>query len=103
MFATIAIVGAVVLLFTAGLTAWFYEPPVDRPSNAAVQVFDTTAPSGFFLGGHRATAPEAEVPVSMLLAHLEQHIRYEEAAAEAFLDAPERSTLYSQTSSSWVN
>jgi hypothetical protein len=49
-------------------------------------------------------APTAEVvPLDALLLRIEQHIRLEEAAAEAFLHAPDQAALHSRTTSRLVN
>lgn len=105
MLLTIAIVGAAVLLVTVGIAAAAHDPhPLDaqRAQPRAPHVLDQTGPSRFFVD-QPVQATEVDVPVALLLERLEQHIRYEEAAVEAFLHTPERETLYSETSSNWVN
>jgi hypothetical protein len=63
----------------------------------------------FFAGAPVPDAPAevvrtAEaVPVEALLLRIEQHIRLEEAAAEAFLRAPDQAALHSRTTSRLVN
>jgi len=103
MFFTIAIIGAVVLLLAVGVAAFVYEPEEAHPETRVIQVLQQAGPSNFFVDAPIVAPLDNDIPVALLLAHLEQHIRYEDAAVEAFLAAPERKNLYSQTSSSWVN
>ena len=43
--------------------------------------------------------PENDVPVDVLLAQLERHIRLEQAAAESFVQAPTAASLHGRTAS----
>lgn len=67
--------------------------PARRPATAAA------APRFF---AEQATVDPA-VPIEVLLLQLEQHIRLEQAAAEAFLTEPTRQSLHSQTVSPLVH
>jgi hypothetical protein len=67
--------------------------PVRRPAVAA------SAPR-FFVD---PPVVDAAVPIEVLLLQLEQHIRLEQAAAEAFLIAPTRQSLHSRTVSPLVH
>lgn len=58
------------------------------------------APSRFFVDSMQLTPA---VPVEVLLLQLEQHVRLEQAAAEAFLHAPTAQALHSRTMSPLVH
>ncbi len=74
------------------------QPIVELPAMPAAQFFTD-----------RATLPMAArthlppVPVEALLLQLEQHIRLEHAAAEAFLEFPTAQSLHSRTTSPLVH
>ena len=59
------------------------------------------------LPSHRAAAapaiPTQPVPIELLLAQIEDHVRLEQAAAESFLESPTHDLLYSKTPSPFVN
>jgi hypothetical protein len=68
------------------------------------QRFFASAPAA--LPRDEATSKDAEpelVPVEALLLRIEQHIRLEQAAAEAFLHRPTDESLHSRTTSRLVN
>lgn len=96
MTAALAFLGVVVsvVLFAAAARD---RGPVEAPR--AVVAAERTA-TRFF-----ADAPAAPtgVPVDVLLLQLEQHIRLEQAAAEAFLHAPTRQSLHGRTMSPLVH
>ncbi len=80
----------------------------ERPAATRAARRPSAEPRRFFAGD--ATAPAAEaarapeaVPLEALLLRIEQHIRLEEAAAEAFLHAPDEAALRSRTTSRLVN
>jgi hypothetical protein len=60
----------------------------------------TVAPARFFAD----IAPAApHVPIEALLLQIEQHVRLEQAAAEAFINAPTRQSLHCRTMSPLVH
>jgi cbb3-type cytochrome oxidase subunit 3 len=75
------------------------------PAAREPQRFFATAPAA--LPRDEATAKEGAepelVPVEALLLKIEQHIRLEQAAAEAFLHRPTDESLHSRTTSRLVN
>ena len=101
MLLTIGIVGMVVIILGTGffLAARDYEG--ERLEAQPVRLSEQLGQSRFFVT--TAADAEAYIPVELLLSRIEQHIRLEEAAVEQFVHAPERGTLYSQTTSTLVN
>jgi hypothetical protein len=81
-------------MFAAATRGADSVPGPTRPRAAAA-----VAAPRFFV--ERPVAPA--VPIEVLLAQLEQHIRLEQAAAEAFLIAPTRQSLHSRTTSPLVH
>jgi hypothetical protein len=91
-----SLVGVVVCaaLFSAAVRGEAREPVVAHRVPAAI-----AKPGRFFVDA--ATPPP--VPIEALLLQIEQHVRLEQAAAEAFLHAPTRQSLYSRTMSPLVH
>jgi len=46
---------------------------------------------------------QSELPLAALLAQIEDHIRLEQAAAEAFIETPTPTLLQSKTTSTFIN
>lgn len=92
----LALIGVVVsgVLFAAA--AGVNDPGATVTLRAPARV---AAPARFFVD--RATAPP--VPIDVVLLQIEQHVRLEQAAAEAFLHAPTRQSLHSRTMSPLVH
>lgn len=61
------------------------------------------APQFFIDNAEAKPSERARVPVDVLLAQLEQHVRLEQAAAEAFLNGPTTESLHSRTTSPLVH
>jgi len=57
----------------------------------------------FFVADEAKPAVAARVPVEILLAQLEQHVRLEQAAAESFLHLPTTDSLHTRTKSPLMN
>jgi hypothetical protein len=57
----------------------------------------------FFASPAARPAEAPAVPVEVLLSQIEQHVRLEQAAAEAYLDLPTRDSLHSRTASPLLN
>lgn len=82
---------------------------VDRGGATAPARRAAAEPQRFFASATAAETPaspekDAEaVPLEALLLRVEQHIRLEQAAAEAFLHAPTGASLHSRTTSRLVN
>ncbi len=50
-----------------------------------------------------AAAPQPRVPIEVLLAQIERHVRLEQAAAESFIDFPTSESLHCRTMSPLVH
>jgi hypothetical protein len=61
------------------------------------------APSHFFVAQVPQVAPIPRVPIEVLLAQIERHVRLEYAAAESFIDFPSSESLHSRTMSPLVH
>jgi hypothetical protein len=97
----VAVSGA---LFAAATRGESREPFVTlrAPSPAASLRGQRSAATGgrFFAD---TVPPQAPVPIEALLLQIEQHVRLEQAAAEAFLNAPTRQSLHCRTMSPLVH
>ncbi len=101
----LSLLGVVVsgVLFSAATRGEEREPFVTlrAPSPAlAATAHRSLGDGGRFFGDAPAAPP---VPVEALLLQIEQHVRLEQAAAEAFLNAPTRQSLHSRTMSPLVH
>ena len=74
------------------------------PSRARAQSASRALAAGarFFADADAVPAPPP-VPIQALLLQIEQHVRLEQAAAEAFLNAPTRQSLHCRTMSPLVH
>lgn len=91
-------------LFAATLTAVTFLLPFESDAvEAASEVVDPvqTVASQFFLEQAKVAAEGNETPFPMdsVLRQLEEHIRQEQAAAEAFLQLPTAESLHAPTQS----
>lgn len=74
--------------------------PAVQPELPAVKV----APARFFSDPVASSIPlQPEVPIEVLLHQIEDHVRLEQAAAEAFVAFPTQALLHSKTTSPFVN
>lgn len=101
---------AAISLFALGVTCAAFQaamkpeqPELPKPE---CEPKPLTAPRRFFAEG--VTPPVAgvgrpRVPIEVLLAQIENHVRLEQAAAECFLEAPGAVLLHSKTISPFVN
>ena len=98
MLLTIGIIGMVVFVVCCGVFLGLKEP-----ESSEGQSMPAAEQPRFF--AEQATGFEASDPlaVELLLKRLEEHIRTEEAAAEAFLQSPTAENLHVRTDSPWVN
>ena len=107
MAAIMSLLGVAVcaVLFAAATREEGVEASQAAEQRAAVpQRFFASAPAAEALATPAAArAPEELVPVEALLARIEQHIRLEQAAAEAFLHTPTGQSLQSRTTSQLLN
>ena len=72
--------------------------PVVQPALPAVKA----TPARFF--SDRVVPPvPPQVPIEVLLQHIENHVRLEQAAAESFVEFPTHALLHSKTTSPFVN
>ena len=60
-------------------------------------------PSRFFMADVPQDSPMPRVPIEVLLAQIERHVRLEHAAAESFIDFPSSESLHSRTMSPLVH
>jgi hypothetical protein len=103
----LSLVGVVVsgALFSVAVRDEAREPAVARraqaPALAASARRSLGDGGGFFVDVPPAMPPA--IPIDALLLQIEQHVRLEQAAAEAFLHAPTRQSLYSRTMSPLVH
>jgi hypothetical protein len=96
MVLAMSLLGVVVsgVLFSAAARDEAHEPFVTlRAPSPAVSA------STFFVDAPMAPS----VPIEALLLQIEQHVRLEQAAAEAFLHAPTRQSLHCRTMSPLVH
>jgi hypothetical protein len=99
VFASLVVGGGSALLLEAA-TRGAGEPEA-RPEPRPLAV----SPSRFFVASDaRPPEPRAHpIPVEVLVSQIEHHVRLEQAAMEAFLEAPNVQSLHSRTTSSLVN
>ncbi len=102
----LALVGVVVsgALFAAATRGDTREPFVTlrAPSRTIAQPARRALGAGGRFFADDAPAPPP-VPIEALLLQIEQHVRLEQAAAEAFLNAPTRQSLHCRTMSPLVH
>jgi hypothetical protein len=98
LLAALSLLGVVVsaVLFSAAVN---YE---DRHPESRRQDAPALPPPQFF-ADDVAAAIGPRVPIEALLLQLERHVRLEQAAAAAFLDAPTAQSLHSPTMSPLVH
>ena len=97
MFLTVLVLSVVAVLVSAVLfVSATQQPPAGelQPDERLLRV-----PARFFADDRAATAGDV-VPVEALLLQIERHVRLEQAAAEAFCDAPTAEALRMPTVSS---
>jgi hypothetical protein len=64
----------------------------------------TVAPGRFFARQVLPPSqPQTDVPIEVLLAQIEHHVRLEQAAAQSFLESPSRAQLHTKTITPFVN
>lgn len=76
---------------------------VDAPRPAQAARAATAEPARFFAQAVAAPPVAPAVPIELLLADIERHVRLEQAAAEAFLELPTRDALHARTTSPLAN
>jgi len=92
-------------LFGATLAAISFLIPFETPEMETGQEAARTsqiATSRFFVDPAQAPGPESGIPhpLGSMLHQLEEHVRQEHAAAEAFLQGPSAESLHAPTQSS---
>ena len=101
MFLTILLVSFAVLTVTAimavGLAPRDEKAPVLQPESAV-----SVEPPKFFVVEAPAPATRQPIPLEILLAQIDRHVRLEQAAARTFLDIPTAGSLHSRTESPLV-
>jgi hypothetical protein len=97
------------LLAVAVCAVLFAAATREEPAGAPRAAVPAAPERRFFASVPAASPAEAKesepelVPVEALLLRIEQHIRLEQAAAEAFLNRPTDESLHSRTTSRLVN
>jgi hypothetical protein len=76
------------------------EPPAGVAATSREPVLQLQA--GFFVDP-AWTGPQTQVPIEALLLQIERHVRLEQAAAEAFQQAPTSELLHIRTASPLVH
>ena len=94
----LSLLGVAVSALTFGVATRGQRPAEAEPAARRVAI---PAPQFFVAEESKATA--ARVPVELLLAQLEQHVRLEQAAAESFLSLPTTDSLHTRTKSPLMN
>ena len=94
-FAVMAVCGIMV----AGLSPREEQAPVLQSERSLVA--DET--THFFASDAETVAPHPQIPLDVLLSHIERHVRLEQAAAQSFLSVPSADSLHSRTESPLVN
>jgi hypothetical protein len=77
--------------------------PAEQRAAVPQRFFASVPATEVFAAPPSTRAPEELVPVEALLLRIEQHIRLEQAAAEAFLHTPTGQSLQSRTTSQLLN
>jgi len=94
-FAVMAVCGIMV----AGLAPHEEKAPVLQPERTLV-ADDTTH---FFASEGETVTPRQQIPLDVLLSHIERHVRLEQSAAQSFISVPSAESLHSRTESPLVN
>ena len=94
-FAVMAVCGIMV----AGLAPHDEKAPVLQAEKPLL-VDEAT---NFFASGAETATPRPQIPLEVLLSHIERHVRLEQAAAQSFLSVPSADSLHSRTESPLVN
>jgi hypothetical protein len=102
---TLLLMGLALAMFGFAVTAAAFgtatRPPAKKDS--PVQPRPDLAPERFFARSHRAFHQQPQVPIEVLLAQIEQHVRLEQAAAESFIHVPSPESLNCRTESPLVH
>lgn len=101
MFATIMIIS--LLAVAACAVAFAAATRGEAPSEVQPEPKLVLEPPRFFASREKEPAAAPSVPVDMLISQIEQHVRLEQAAAEAYLELPTRESLHSRTASRLQN
>ena len=95
----LSLLGVAVSTLTFGVATRGQRAAETQPAARKVAI---PAPQ-FFVADEAKPAAAARVPVEILLAQLEQHVRLEQAAAESFLHVPTNDSLHMRTKSPLMN
>jgi len=94
----LSLLGVAVSALTFGVATRGQRADEARPAARKVAI-----PAPQFFVAEEAKAAAARIPVELLLAQLEQHVRLEQAAAESFLSLPTTDSLHTRTKSPLMN
>jgi hypothetical protein len=105
MVACMALLGSAVCAIAFGAAARDARPALEPEMRKTVAKELGAVPERFFAqDASQPTAPPAQpVPIELLLARIERHVRLEQAAAESFVDYPSAESLHSRTTSPLLN
>jgi hypothetical protein len=90
---------AVCGIMVAGLSPREEQAPVLQPERTLV----AGEPAHFFASEGETVTSRPQIPLDVLLSHIERHVRLEQAAAQSFLSVPSADSLHSRTESPLVN
>jgi hypothetical protein len=101
MFLTLLLVSFAVLTATAVAAVGLAQREESAPSLRPERSVAVETPKFFVVEG---PAPETRqpIPLEVLLAQIDRHVRLEQAAARTFLDVPTAGSLHSRTESPLV-
>ena len=101
MFLTILLVSFMVLTVTAVIAVGLAPRDEKAPTLQPERVVSVEPPK-FFVVEAPAPATRQPIPLAILLAQIDRHVRLEQAAARTFLDIPTAGSLHSRTESPLV-
>lgn len=101
MFLTLLLVSSAVLTATAVLAVGAARRDEEVPALQPERTVGAEAPK-FFVAETPAPETRQPIPLEVLLAQIDRHVRLEQAAARTFLAVPNAGSLYSRTESPLV-
>jgi hypothetical protein len=102
MFLTILLASVPVLLFCLLAAADANRKP--EPKTPEIHLDSSTMPPSRFFGETPSRLNRVgELPVELMVSQIERHVRLEQAAAEIYLQGPNRERLHSRATSTTLN
>jgi len=103
MFLTILLASFAVMAVCGIMVAGLSPREEKAPVLQAEATLRADEPTHFFASEGETVAPRPQIPLDVLLSHIERHVRLEQAAAQSFLSVPTADSLHSRTESPLVN